>query len=166
MLDCTFLLFATKFAIANNKTEFVNLFLFIFSQMGYNLFKRLGLSPLPHHLRACMKLANPVKNIPSAVNNLIISFIWLFFLFFFPICLSPPYILYYIIGFTICQLFLCGKVKKIQSHWQHMRQPAATSLIMRIHCCRVHRMITDKTRAPISRQALFVLIHFFLNYSI
>ena len=35
-----------------------------------------------------------------------------------------------------------------------MRQPAATSLIRRIHWCRVRRMIIDKTKAPISRQAL------------
>ena len=59
----------------------------------------LVLSPISCYLRAVIKLASPVKNVPIAINSSMSSLIAVlfFFCFFLPICFSPPYV--YIISY-------------------------------------------------------------------
>ena len=83
-----------KITIATNKNNSLNLILFISHKMGYNLIKGKGFRPFPCHLRAVIKLASPVKNVPIAINssisNLIMAFF--FFRFFLPIYVSPHFL--------------------------------------------------------------------------
>ena len=60
--------------------------------MSYNIFKGGACAPYP--LRACIKLARPVINVPAAIRSFMMSFKLiraLFFFLFLLICLSPPY---------------------------------------------------------------------------
>lgn len=69
--------------------------------MSYTFYRRLvswsfrPLSPsfLVFYLRASIRFAIPVNNVPSAINISIINLVELsfFFFFFLLICFSPPY---------------------------------------------------------------------------
>ena len=81
---------AAKIITAASKNSSLNLSLFIFFQMSYNLFKVWGFRPSPY-LRAVMRLARPAMNVPAAIRILAIYFASFRLFFFLLICISPPY---------------------------------------------------------------------------
>lgn len=87
-----FFLMQKRLSMTTTKTTDKSLFSSFFQTDVLYYWKEVRAFALSPYLRACIKLANPARKLPTATNSSMMSFIRFFcFFFFLLICLSPPY---------------------------------------------------------------------------